>query len=377
MIEIRNVAKNFGNFVALDDVSLKVEPGELLALLGPSGSGKTTLLRIIAGLDFPDGGDILFEGERSTNLTARDRRVGFVFQHFALFRHMTVADNVSFGLRVREQGWRPDRKEIAARVDHLLHMVQLHGLADRYPSQLSGGQRQRVALARALAIEPRVLLLDEPFGALDAKVRKDLRRWLRHLHDDLGITGVFVTHDQEEALEVADRVVVMNQGRIEQVGTPRHIYDHPSTAFVYRFLGNVNSFACKVRDGEVEIGPLRLWSPELGEERGEGIAFVRPHDLAIDPAGEHGLPATVRHAVVLGPMVRVELMAGADASVECEIERDTFERLDLQAGRRIGLVPRQAQVFLADGRQGRAAPPSSTGGGLRMAPERLYSPLRP
>jgi sulfate transport system ATP-binding protein len=376
MIEIRNITKTFGGFTALNDVSLKVEPGELLALLGPSGSGKTTLLRIIAGLEFPDSGDVLFEGHRSTDLTARDRRVGFVFQHFALFRHMTVAGNVSFGLRVRRNRTRPGRAEIDERVEHLLRMVQLHGLAHRYPSQLSGGQRQRVALARALAIEPRVLLLDEPFGALDAKVRKDLRRWLRHLHDDLGITGVFVTHDQEEALEVADRVVVMDQGRIEQVGTPRDIYDHPATAFVYRFLGNVNSFACRVRDGEVEIGPLRLWSPDLGEERGDGTAFVRPHDLALDPAGEHGLPATVRHAVVLGPMVRVELMAGADATVECDMERDAYERLDLRIGGKVGLVPRQAQVFLADGKQGRAAPPAY-GGGLHLARRSLGHWLMP
>jgi sulfate transport system ATP-binding protein len=228
MIQVKNLRKNYGGFVALNDVSLTIEEGEMVTLLGPSGSGKTTLLRMLGGLDFPDSGSIMFDGADATGVSARDRRVGFVFQHYALFRHMTVFDNVAFGLTVRKRPAKPSKSEIADRVHHLLTMVQLDGLSNRYPSQLSGGQRQRVALARALAIEPRVLLLDEPFGALDAKVRKELRRWLRHLHDELKITGIFVTHDQEEALEVADRVVVMNQGRIEQVGTPTEIYDHPA-----------------------------------------------------------------------------------------------------------------------------------------------------
>ncbi|HIJ62469.1 MAG TPA: sulfate ABC transporter ATP-binding protein, partial [Rhodospirillaceae bacterium] len=254
MIQLDQVFKSFGGFAALDGVSLSIAEGELVALLGPSGSGKTTLLRIIAGLEFPDTGSVLFDGGDLTRATARDRRVGFVFQHYALFRHMTVFDNVAFGLTVRSRATRPGKAEIAERVHRLLHLVQLDGLAYRYPSQLSGGQRQRVALARALAIEPRMLLLDEPFGALDARVRKELRRWLRRLHDDLKITGVFVTHDQEEALEVADRVVVMNRGRVEQVGTPSEIYDQPATPFVYQFLGNVNAINCRITGGVARAG---------------------------------------------------------------------------------------------------------------------------
>ncbi len=248
-IAISQITKRFGSFVALDAVDLCVESGELLALLGPSGSGKTTLLRILGGLDRADSGHISFFGEAALGLTPRDRQVGFVFQHYSLFRHMTVFDNVGFGLKVRPRKERLTHPEIAERVLKLLELVQLAPLAHRYPSQLSGGQRQRVALARALAIEPKVLLLDEPFGALDAKVRKELRRWLRRLHDEMHITSVFVTHDQEEALELADRVVVMNGGRIEQVGTPTEVYEHPASPFVYDFLGNVNRFACTVEKG--------------------------------------------------------------------------------------------------------------------------------
>src|SRR5438128_1133325 len=240
-IEIRNIGKQFGDFAALKDVSFKVETGELLALLGPSGSGKTTLLRIIAGIEVPDGnaGAILIHTEDATAISFQDRRVGFVFQHYALFRHMSVFENVAFGLRVRPRKLRPSKAQIKEKVHELLQLVQLEGLAKRYPSQLSGGQRQRVALARALAVEPQVLLLDEPFGALDARVRQDLRRWLRRLHDDLHITSVFVTHDQEEALEVADRIVVMNEGHVEQTGTPEEVYDQPANPFVYNFLGSV------------------------------------------------------------------------------------------------------------------------------------------
>ncbi len=251
-LDIQNVSKRFANFQALRDVSLSIDSGELVALLGPSGSGKTTLLRIIAGLETPDSGQVLFEGENVSDLSARHRQVGFVFQHYALFKHMTVFENVAFGLRVRRQ--RPARGGIEAKVRELLHLVQLEGMEKRYPSQLSGGQRQRIALARALAIEPRVLLLDEPFGALDAQVRKELRRWLRRLHDEMGITGVFVTHDQEEALEVADRVVVTHRGGIEQVGTPAEIYDHPATPFIYQFLGNVNRIPCRVDHGMASSG---------------------------------------------------------------------------------------------------------------------------
>ena len=239
-VEVRNVTKKFGQFTALDSVSLKIESGELVALLGPSGSGKTTLLRIIAGLELPDNGAIHLNGEDATQSTARDRQVGFVFQHYALFRHMTVFENIAFGLRVRPKSTRPPEREIRVRVLELLQLIQLDWLGDRYPSQLSGGQRQRVALARALAVEPRVLLLDEPFGALDAKVRRELREWLRRLHDDLHIASVFVTHDQEEALEVADRVAILSEGNIEQVGTPDEGYRHPANAFVQELLRDVN-----------------------------------------------------------------------------------------------------------------------------------------
>ncbi|HVI50355.1 MAG TPA: sulfate/molybdate ABC transporter ATP-binding protein [Candidatus Sulfotelmatobacter sp.] len=350
MIQVQNLHKTFGSFTALHDVSLDVAEGELLALLGPSGSGKTTLLRILAGLDFADTGSVLFDGGDATHVAARDRGVGFVFQHYALFRHMTVFDNVAFGLTVRPKGSRPGKKEIAERVHHLLSMVQLEGMAGRYPSQLSGGQRQRVALARALAIEPKVLLLDEPFGALDAQVRKELRRWLRHLHDELKITGVFVTHDQEEALEVADRVVVMSQGRIEQIGSPTEIYDNPATPFVYQFLGNVNSLECRVRGGEARIGDLRLPAPDYhGVEDAPGQAFVRPHDLLLSPAGDGvGVLARVLHVTVLGPVVRVELAVG-DQVLEAETTRQRHSELKLAAGQSLRVWPRQARFFLKDG----------------------------
>src|SRR6478672_1973159 len=261
-IEIRNVSKQFGDFHALRDVSLDIESGELLALLGPSGCGKTTLLRIIAGLETADGGSILFSGEDTTDVHVRDRQVGFVFQHYALFRHMTVFENVAFGLRVKPRGQRPGEAQIKTKVHELLNLVQLDWLADRFPSQLSGGQRQRIALARALAVEPKVLLLDEPFGALDAKVRKELRRWLRRLHDDLHVTSIFVTHDQEEALEVADRVVLMNKGRVEQLGAPDQVYNHPASPFVYGFLGNVNLFHGRVNDGVLASGDATFHAPQ-------------------------------------------------------------------------------------------------------------------
>ena len=289
-IDIRNVSKSFGSFAALKDVTLEVKTGELLALLGPSGSGKTTLMRIIAGLESPDSGSILFQGEDATNRHVRERRVGFVFQHYALFRHMSVLENVAFGLRVRPRKLRPSNADIKKRVMELLKLVQLEGLAGRYPSQLSGGQRQRVALARALAVEPRVLLLDEPFGALDAKVRVELRRWLRRFHDELGITSVFVTHDQEEALEVADRVVVMNQGVIEQVGTPAEVYDKPANPFVYNFLGNVNLFHGRAHQGSFSLGSagapaggeLGLDAPEhAAAHHAPAVGYARPHDLEI------------------------------------------------------------------------------------------------
>jgi sulfate transport system ATP-binding protein len=353
MIKVQNVRKTFGSFAALNDVSLQIAEGELVALLGPSGSGKTTLLRILAGLEFPDSGRVLFDGGDATKVPARDRRVGFVFQHYALFRHMTVFDNVAFGLKVRSRKDRPSKPEIAKRVHHLLSMVQLDGLAGRYPSQLSGGQRQRVALARALAVQPRVLLLDEPFGALDAQVRKDLRRWLRRLHDELKITGVFVTHDQEEALEVADRVVVMNQGRIEQIGSPTEIYDHPATPFVYQFLGNVNALPCRIRNGRAEIGSLVMPAPAYGGVAdAAGIAFVRPHDLILSRQGEGGGTfALVRHVTVLGAVVRIELSLG-DQIIEAETSRQRHAELELAPGQRVMVWPRQARFFLQDGWEG-------------------------
>src|ERR1039457_5226595 len=282
-VEVKNVTKKFGGFTALDHVSLRVESGELVALLGPSGSGKTTLLRTIAGLEFPDNtgeAHILFYGEDVTHIPASDRKAGFAFQHYALFRHMSVFENIAFGLRVRPQETRPPEKEIRARVEKLLHLIQLEPLAKRFPTQLSGGQRQRVALARALAVEPKVLLLDEPFGALDAKVRKELRRWLRNLHDEIHITTLFVTHDQEEALEVADRVAILRDGRIEQIGTPEEIYDHPASPFVYDFLGNVNLFSGRVREGTVIIGETEFAVEEtVGGTDTDAVAFVRPHDI--------------------------------------------------------------------------------------------------
>jgi sulfate/thiosulfate transport system ATP-binding protein len=281
-IEIKNVKKGFGNFSALNDVSLNVPTGELVALLGPSGCGKTTLLRIIAGLETPDSGSIHFQGEDATDRAVREREVGFVFQHYALFRHMTVFENVAFGLRVRPKHTRPNEAEIKRRVHELLNLVQLDWLGDRYPPQLSGGQRQRIALARALAVEPKVLLLDEPFGALDAKVRKDLRRWLRRLHDELHITSVFVTHDQEEALEVADRIVVMNHGVVEQIGSPQEVYDNPASPFVYQFLGNVNLFHSRVHEGIAKIGEVELPLNEHQQANDSpAVAYVRPHDIEI------------------------------------------------------------------------------------------------
>jgi sulfate transport system ATP-binding protein len=327
-IEVVDVSKRFGTFDALNGVSLTIEPGELVALLGPSGSGKTTLLRVIAGLETPDTGRILFSGEDTTETRVQEREVGFVFQHYALFRHMTIFENVAFGLRVRPRKERPSEKEIQRRVHELLSLVQLDWLHDRYPHQLSGGQRQRIALARALAIEPKVLLLDEPFGALDAKVRKELRRWLRRLHDEINLTSVFVTHDQEEALEVADRIVVVNHGKIEQIGTPDHVYDHPASPFVYQFLGNVNLF----------------------EGRGHAASattYVRPHDVEIASAPDATtIAATLNHAVKIGSVVRLEFVRNdTGALIEVELSRERFDGLDVEEGNAVHLKPRRGRVF--------------------------------
>ena len=318
----------------------------------PPGSGKTTLLRIIAGLDFPTGGKIKMDGIDASTKHVGARNVGFVFQHYALFRHMTVFANVAFGLRVKPRRVRPREAEIRERVMRLLKLVQLEGFAQRYPSQLSGGQRQRVALARALAIEPRVLLLDEPFGALDAKVRKELRRWLRRLHEEMGLTSVFVTHDQEEALELADRVVVMSNGRIEQIGTPEEVYEQPATPFVYEFLGNVNRMPCTVARGRA-----RIWHQEFAVETpeaapvellGRGHAYVRPEDIDIVPRapGEDGARAKVLHVSTLGPIVRVELQVqGLSEPVEAELSRALYHELALHRGQDVLVRARAARVF--------------------------------
>jgi sulfate transport system ATP-binding protein len=349
-IEARGISKHFGSYSALRDVTLEVKEGELVALLGPSGSGKTTLLRIIAGLEFADSGRVLFDGEDATDRSARDRRVGFVFQHYALFRHMTVFENVAFGLRVQPRSQRPPKREIAARVEELLGLVQLDGLAKRLPSQLSGGQRQRVALARALAVRPRVLLLDEPFGALDSRVRKELRRWLRNLHDELGITSVFVTHDQEEALELADRVVVMDHGRIEQAGTPEQVYHEPATRFVYEFLGDVNIFHARVERGLARFEDAAY---ALDEEEAQAAdrasIYVRPHLLEIhrDRSRPDDLRARVERIHAAGPTVKVELVTDSGRA-QAEISQEQYERLGLERGEEVYVRPRQRRVFAED-----------------------------
>ena len=353
-IEALHITKTFGAFTALNDVNLKVETGELVALLGPSGSGKTTLLRIIAGLEHQDSGTVNFYGEDTSRVHVRERNVGFVFQHYALFRHMTVFENIAFGLRVRPRDRRPDNAEITRRVSRLLQLVQLENLAARYPSQLSGGQRQRVALARALAVEPKVLLLDEPFGALDAKVRKELRAWLRRLHDELSVTSVFVTHDQEEALEVADRVVVMNGGKIEQIGTPEEVYARPATSFVYNFLGNVNIFHGRVADGNVHIGDMAVPLPANGATHkvsgDKAAVFVRPHalDLTHQPGSANNFKARIRHINPAGPLVRVELTHGASDQVLVEITQDRYRELNVKKGDDVYVTPREMKVFVDD-----------------------------
>ncbi len=344
MIEVKNIVKKFGAFAALDGVDLKVDSGELLALLGPSGSGKTTLLRIIAGLDWPDTGEVLFDGESALAHGASERQVGFVFQHYALFRHMTVFENVAFGLRVQPRTVRKSEASIRARVKELLDLVQLDWLSNRYPSQLSGGQRQRIALARALAIEPRILLLDEPFGALDAKVRKELRQWLRSLHSEIHVTSIFVTHDQEEALEVANRVVVMDKGRIEQIGTPGEVYDHPATAFVHGFIGESIVLPVDISDGCVRLGGKALNIAANGAAPGASKLFVRRHDMQIGPAGSGALEGAVQRVRSFGPIQRAEvaLSAGECATV---IEIDAPRDRELQTGDIIGLQPRRYRIF--------------------------------
>jgi sulfate transport system ATP-binding protein len=379
-IEVQQIAKRFGSFTALDQVSLAFADGELTALLGPSGCGKTTLLRIIAGLEVPDAGRVLLGGEDASQRQVRERQVGFVFQHYALFKHMTVFENIAFGLRVKPRHLRPSEAQIREKVHRLLDLVQLDWLAGRFPAQLSGGQRQRIALARALAVEPRVLLLDEPFGALDAKVRKQLRRWLRRLHDELQVTSIFVTHDQEEALEVADRVVLMNHGKVEQVGTPQQVYDQPASAFVYSFLGNVNLFHGRLHQGVLETGTVRLpiedaaggaenWAAnqntdqdanpaanpdansEANSEGQNGIGYVRPHDLEIEPwqAGGTGIPVRLLRAHVLGPLAQLELEREDTGDlIEATIPGERFRALGAQVGQSLLVKPRRLQVFFPE-----------------------------
>ncbi|MBN9463263.1 MAG: sulfate ABC transporter ATP-binding protein [Burkholderiales bacterium] len=359
-IEIRNLTKRFGATVACGGIDLDIPSGELVALLGPSGCGKTTLLRIVAGLEVPDGGSVLFHGEDATRTHVRERNVGFVFQHYALFGHMTIFENVAFGLRVRPRATRPGRAEIEDRVMRLLKLVQLDWLAQRYPHQLSGGQRQRIALARALAVEPRVLLLDEPFGALDAKVRKELRRWLRRLHDEVHVTSVFVTHDQDEAMEVADRVVVMNQGRVEQQGSPDEVYDHPATPFVLQFLGDVNLFHGR-------YGPAGPGEAAPRDGGHDDVAYVRPHELEIvAEAGDDTWPVTLSQTLTVGPNTRIEFRRdGYDGFVDVELPRQDYaalrERLGLRPGARAYLRPRRVTRF-AQGPERALALPRPPGG---------------
>ncbi len=342
-IEVRNLYKAFGKTVVCDHLNLTIPSGELVALLGPSGSGKTSLLRIMAGLEVPDEGEVLFHGEDTTGTDVRERNVGFVFQHYALFNHLTIFENVAFGLRVRPKATRPSEAQIRDKVTQLLKLVQLDWLADRYPHQLSGGQRQRIALARALAVEPKVLLLDEPFGALDAKVRKELRRWLRRLHDEVHVTSVFVTHDQDEAMEVADRVVVMNEGRIEQVGAPDEVYDRPATPFVLQFLGDVNLF-----HGRSEHAP----GGATGERE---TVYVRPHELEIVGEPVDGAwSARLSQTLTVGAQTRIEFQreaADGGGWLDVELPREEFhalrQRLKLERGQQLWLKPRRVTSFRA------------------------------
>jgi sulfate transport system ATP-binding protein len=317
---VDGLSKRFGGLGVLDNISLEVPQGGFLAVIGPSGSGKTTLLRVLGGLERADAGRVTHKGQDWLSVPARRRRAGFVFQHYALFKHMTVAKNVAFGLKVRRRSERPPKAEISRRVEELLALVQLEGLGSRYPEQLSGGQRQRVALARALAIEPNVLLLDEPFGALDAKVRKELRRWLRELHDRLGLTTIFVTHDQEEALDLADQIAVMNKGRIEQMGAPEKVYANPKTAFVAEFLGGTNRISGKVEKGVFIVDGVALPVNRAKLPEGDAVALVRPHECALTNGAEPAIPAVVTDVLPAGSNVRVELRRANGEPMEISLQ---------------------------------------------------------
>jgi sulfate transport system ATP-binding protein len=348
-IALRGIAKQFGAFAAVENIDLDVPTGALIALLGPSGCGKTTLLRIIAGLETPDEGQVLFDGRDATLWPIRDRNVGFVFQHYALFRHMSVFENVAFGLKVKPRRERPSPAEIRKKVQSLLELVQLGGVGERYPAQLSGGQRQRVALARALAVDPDVLLLDEPFGALDSQVRHELRRWLRRLHDELHFTSIFVTHDQQEAIEVADTIAVLNRGRIEQFGVPGEVYDLPTSAFVHRFLGQVNELPVQVRGGRAYVGPIDIAPAADVPAAAANIALIRPHEIEIGPEAV-GWPAVVVAVRVIGPVVRLELGAEGlpvNEPLQAEISRERYESERFNVGQKVGLRFRRWQVYPA------------------------------
>ncbi len=346
-ITAKEVCKRFGKKVVLDHVTVDAPTGALVALLGPSGSGKTTLLRIIAGLEVPDAGAVYYRDDEVTQHSARDRNIGFVFQHYALFRHMTVFENVAFGLRVRK--WAEPR--IKDRVSELLHLVRLEEYADRFPATLSGGQKQRIALVRALAPEPRVMLLDEPFGALDAKVRSELRVWLRRFHDEFHVTSLFVTHDQEEAFEVADKVVVMNQGRIEQSGTPAEVFEHPANAFVMDFLGNVNIFPVRLLDGRAMLGHIEMPLPHVPIGGDEGRVFVRPHELDLSRVreGTSALEAKITHINPAGAVVKVRLYAEQFGMlVNVDVVQERYASLQLKAGEMVFIAPKRARMFADD-----------------------------
>ncbi len=360
-ISIRSIRKKFGRFPALNGVDLDIRDGELLALLGPSGSGKTTLLRVIAGLDFPDEGEVRFNDQDVTYASAADRQVGFVFQQYALFKHMTIARNIAFGLDVRKRRDRPPRAEINRRVEELLKLVELDGMGKRFPAQLSGGQRQRVALARALAVGPEVLLLDEPFGALDATVRKSLRRELRRIHDATGVTTIFVTHDQEEALELADRVAILNKGVIEQVGDPQTVHDQPASAFVCGFVGESNRFDGEVKNGDFVFRDIVL--PAEGDVR-QAVAFVRPHDLLRATPGEPGFDVKVERIVLQGPIAHVDGHTPEGVAIDAAMSRQ--EGQDLNPGDVVRLKARLSYVF-----------PPGNGHALPDSPVRRYEAPAP
>jgi len=353
-IELSHISKSFGSYEALRDVSLAINDGELVALLGPSGSGKTTLLRIIAGLDTPNTDTrarIRFHEEDVANRPAAQRRVGFVFQHYALFRHMSVFENVAFGMRVQPRGIRHKNADIDRRVHELLGLVQLDGLGKRFPSQLSGGQRQRAALARALAVEPRVLLLDEPFGALDAKVRQGLRAWLRRLHDEIHLTSILVTHDQEEALEVADRIVVMNHGQIEQIGTPEEVFHRPATQFVMEFLGQVNVFRGRVQGGKAMLGEVALDGHDFTDKHdGAALVYMRPHELDIKlyRNGAPSFEAKVTRINPAGSIAKVTTRTVDGQEVLVDVSLDDYQRLSLSEGSSVFIYPKKSRVFLPD-----------------------------